>query len=83
MLHDVDSGEPHLRELGFQGADGAPSGNSCPLLPPELWQDIALHLHLCDLLTFGLVSKVCREATSMILRYPHVCGNRLVTVPNE
>jgi hypothetical protein len=53
------------------------------VLPVEIWQDIALHLHVHDLLTFGLVSKTCREVASMILQYPHVCGYRLVAIPKE
>ncbi|KAG1749708.1 uncharacterized protein EDB91DRAFT_1078724 [Suillus paluster] len=66
-----------------QGADNAPPNINCPSLPLELWQEIALHLHLSDLLTFGLVSKLCREAASMVLRYPHICGYRLVAIPKE
>jgi hypothetical protein len=38
-----------------QEADDVPLKISCPVLLPELWQDIALHLHVRDLLTFGLV----------------------------
>jgi len=67
-----------------QGADNTPPHNfSCPALPPELWQNIALHLHVRDLITFGLVSRGCREVAWMFLRYPHVCGYRLVGVPEE
>jgi len=67
-----------------QGADNTPPRNfSCPVLPPELWQIIALHLHVRDLIILGLVSRRCREVASMLLRYPHVCGYRLVGVPEE
>jgi len=67
-----------------QGADNTPSPNfSCPLLPPELWQNIALHLRVRDLITFGLVSRRCREVASMLLRFPHVCGYRLVGFSEE
>jgi hypothetical protein len=66
-----------------QEPDDAPPSVSCPVLPLELWQDIALHLHVRDLLTFGLVSRVCREAASVVLRYPHVCGFRLVATKEK
>ncbi|KAG1729435.1 hypothetical protein EDB19DRAFT_1856725 [Suillus lakei] len=56
---------------------------SCASLPPELWREIALHLGLQDVLTLGLVSKLCRETASMVLRYPDVCGRRLVAVSQE
>jgi hypothetical protein len=60
-----------------------PPSTSCSVLPVELWREIALHLHVHDLLAFGLVSKTCREVASMILHYPHVCGYRLVAIPKE
>ena len=67
-----------------QGADNTPPRNfSCPALPPELWQMIALHLHVRDLIMLGLVSRRCREVASMLLRYPHVCGYRLVGFSEE
>ncbi|OJA08442.1 hypothetical protein AZE42_06547 [Rhizopogon vesiculosus] len=66
-----------------QGADNVSPTIGCPMLPPELWQEVALNLHLPDLLTFGLVSKSCRELASIVLRYPHICGYRLVTVAKE
>ncbi|KAG1720514.1 hypothetical protein EDB19DRAFT_556829 [Suillus lakei] len=53
------------------------------LLPLELWQEIALHLDLQDVLTLGLVSKLCRGLVSMVLRYPHVRSYRLVAVSNN
>ncbi|KAG2122723.1 hypothetical protein DEU56DRAFT_70473 [Suillus clintonianus] len=68
-------------ELTQEGND-APNVN-CAALPSELWREIALHLDLQDVLTLGLISKLCREAASMVLRYPHVCGRRLVAVSKE
>ncbi|KAG2137914.1 hypothetical protein DEU56DRAFT_342827 [Suillus clintonianus] len=68
-------------ELAQEGND-APNVN-CAALPSELWREIALHLDLQDVLTLGLISKLCREAASMVLRYPHVCGHRLVAVSKE
>ncbi|KAG0701203.1 hypothetical protein DFH29DRAFT_852784 [Suillus ampliporus] len=66
-----------------EGANDAPPSVSCAVLPPELWQEIALYLGLQDILSLGLVSKLCREAASTTLRYPHVCGHRLVAVSKE
>ncbi|KAG0703387.1 hypothetical protein DFH29DRAFT_998535 [Suillus ampliporus] len=63
-------------------AGEAPSVN-CAVLPPELWLEIAFHLELQDVLTLGLVSKLCRGAASTALRYPHVLGHRLVAVSKE
>jgi len=64
------------------GADDEPE-ISCEALPFELWREIALHLHFRDLISFGLVSKLCREVASVILRHPHVGGYRLVAVPKQ
>ncbi|KAG2143669.1 hypothetical protein DEU56DRAFT_791867, partial [Suillus clintonianus] len=44
----------------------------------ELWQEIALHLDLTDVLALGMVSELCRQAPSMVLHYPHVSAHRLV-----
>jgi hypothetical protein len=64
-----------------QGTDHDNAPNiSCAMLPLEIWQEIAAHLYLHYLLAFGLVSKLCCGATSLVLRYPHVCGHRLVAV---
>ncbi|KAG1841413.1 hypothetical protein DFJ58DRAFT_844995 [Suillus subalutaceus] len=60
-----------------------PLGSICPMLPLELWQEIARYLHPFELVALGLVSRLCREAASMVLRYPHLCGHRLVAVPQE
>ncbi|OJA21361.1 hypothetical protein AZE42_10022 [Rhizopogon vesiculosus] len=65
------------------GADGTPHKAICTVLPLELWREVALHLELPDLLTFGLISKSCREVASMVLRYPHICGYRLVAAAKE
>ncbi|KAG2133554.1 uncharacterized protein EDB93DRAFT_1339961 [Suillus bovinus] len=43
-----------------QGVSGAPPSVSATL-PPEFWQMFALHFDLPDVLTLGLVSKLCRE----------------------
>ncbi|KAG0702691.1 hypothetical protein DFH29DRAFT_999085 [Suillus ampliporus] len=78
-----------LAHLGYRidptlfGTDDAPSNINCPFLPLELWQQIALYLHPSDLVTLGLVSKLCREAASMVLCYPFICGYCLVAVPKE
>jgi len=66
-----------------QKADDAPPRIGRAELPLELWREVALHLQLPDLFTFGLVSELCREAASMVLRYPHICGYRLVAVAEE
>ncbi|KAG1852451.1 hypothetical protein DFJ58DRAFT_791068 [Suillus subalutaceus] len=66
---------------GTNDGDDVPPNTICPPLPLELWKEIALHLHPFDLIAFGLVSTLCREAASMVLRYPHLCGCRLVAVP--
>lgn len=66
-----------------QGADDASPSIGCQMLPPELWWEVSLNLGLPDLLTFGLVSKSCRQVASMVLRYPHICGYRLVTAAKE
>lgn len=63
--------------------DGAPPSVNSAALPAELWQEIALYLDLQDVLILGLVSKLCREAASTVLRYPHVLGHRLVSVSKE
>ncbi|KAG2145821.1 hypothetical protein DEU56DRAFT_788215 [Suillus clintonianus] len=44
----------------------------------ELWQEIALHLDLTDVLALGMVSELCRQAASMVLHYPHVSAHCLV-----
>ncbi|KAG2142397.1 hypothetical protein DEU56DRAFT_733919 [Suillus clintonianus] len=82
----------HMRRLSYrktetlpaQGADGShdvPPNIIYPPLPLELWLEIARYLPRFDLITFGLVSKLCREAALVLLRYPHVYGYRLVAVP--
>ncbi|KAG1857069.1 hypothetical protein F4604DRAFT_1958391 [Suillus subluteus] len=68
---------------GANGSDDVSPNTICPSLPLELWKEIALHLRPFDLITFGLVSTLYREAASMVLRYPHLCGYRLVTVPKK
>ncbi|KAJ8583527.1 hypothetical protein M405DRAFT_884791 [Rhizopogon salebrosus TDB-379] len=83
IYHRYGIGESKERtedeKLLAQGTNDAPS-NVHVVLPTELWREIALHLRLPDLLTFGLVSQLFREVASMILRYPHICGFRLVAV---
>ena len=59
-----------------------PSTNR-PVLPVELWHEIGLYLHVYNLLSLGMVSRLCREAASAILRHPHICGFRLVATPKE
>ncbi|KAG1845505.1 hypothetical protein DFJ58DRAFT_706146 [Suillus subalutaceus] len=66
---------------GVDGSDDMPPNTLCPALPLELWKEIALHLHSLELIPFGLVSKLFREVASMILRYPHLGGYRLVAAP--
>ncbi|OAX34615.1 hypothetical protein K503DRAFT_430709 [Rhizopogon vinicolor AM-OR11-026] len=66
-----------------QGADEVPPHIGCTTLPFEIWEEIALNLHLYDVLAFGCASKLFREVASMVLRYPHVCGYRLVAVPTR
>ncbi|KAG2131243.1 uncharacterized protein EDB93DRAFT_1178620, partial [Suillus bovinus] len=66
-----------------RGISGAPPSISSTPLPLELWQEIAFYLDLQNVLTLGLVSKLCREVASMVLRYPHVLGHRLVAVSKE
>ncbi|KAG2139124.1 uncharacterized protein EDB93DRAFT_1164234 [Suillus bovinus] len=66
-----------------QGISSAPPSITSTTLPSELWQEIALYLDLQDVLTLGLVSKLCREVASIVLRYPHVLGHRLVGVSKE
>ncbi|KAG1736491.1 hypothetical protein EDB19DRAFT_1027162 [Suillus lakei] len=73
----------HQKSFAPEGTIDAPPSVSCAALPLELWQEIALHLDLQDVLTLGLVSKLCRESASMVLRYPHVRGYRLVAVSND
>ncbi|KAG2152711.1 hypothetical protein DEU56DRAFT_898325 [Suillus clintonianus] len=84
----------HLRHLSrqkketlpAQGADGshdAPPNIIYPPLPLELWLAIARYLPRFDLITFGLVSKLCQEAALVLLRYPHLFGYRLVSVPKK
>ncbi|KAG1889394.1 hypothetical protein F4604DRAFT_1568610 [Suillus subluteus] len=68
---------------GADSSDDVPSNITCPPLPPELWKEIALHLHPSELIPFGLVSKLFREVASTILRYPHLCGYRLVAAPRR
>ncbi|OJA10652.1 hypothetical protein AZE42_07274 [Rhizopogon vesiculosus] len=53
------------------------------VLPPEIWQEVALYLPLRDLLSFGMVSQLCRDVASMILRYPHIRGYRLIAVSKK
>ncbi|KAG1889246.1 hypothetical protein F4604DRAFT_1950204 [Suillus subluteus] len=55
----------------------------CPTLPLELWREIARYLRPFELIALGLVSRLCREAALMVLRYPHLCGYRLVAAPQE
>jgi hypothetical protein len=69
-------------KLLAQGTNDAPS-NVHAVLPPELWREVALHLRLPDLLNFGRVSQLFRKVASMILRYPHICGFRLVAVTEK
>ncbi|OJA16094.1 hypothetical protein AZE42_05648 [Rhizopogon vesiculosus] len=64
-------------------AEDTPTQTSRSVLPPELWREIAFNLHLHDLIAFGLVSKLCNAVASIVLRYPQICGYRLVGVPNE
>lgn len=78
-----NKGRTDIEKSLAQGADDASPSSGCPMLPPELWWEVALSLPLPDLLTFGLVSKSCRQVASMVLRYPHICGYRLVTVAKE
>ncbi|KAG1778970.1 hypothetical protein EV702DRAFT_966959 [Suillus placidus] len=66
-----------------QGVNDPPPSVNSAALPPELWQEIAFHLDLQDVLTLGLVSRLCREVASMVLRYPYVLGHRLVAVSEE
>ncbi|OAX34609.1 hypothetical protein K503DRAFT_724237 [Rhizopogon vinicolor AM-OR11-026] len=61
--------------------EGTPTMNG--VLPPELWQEVALYLRLRDLLSLGMVSQLCRDVASMILRRPHIRGHRLVVVSKE
>ncbi|KAG1729436.1 hypothetical protein EDB19DRAFT_1743456 [Suillus lakei] len=68
--------------LAQEGND-APCNVNCAALPAELWREIALHLDLQDVLTLGMVAKLCRGAASMVLHYPHVRGHRLVAVSKE
>ncbi|KAG2143599.1 hypothetical protein DEU56DRAFT_243096 [Suillus clintonianus] len=73
-----------LKTLPAPGADGShdvPPNIIYPPLPLELWLEIARYLPRFDLITFGLISKLCREAALVLLRYPHVFGYRLVAVP--
>ncbi|KAG2036173.1 hypothetical protein BDR03DRAFT_898754 [Suillus americanus] len=74
--------EESLRR-GTNGGDDVPPNTICSPLPLELWKEIALHLHPFNLIAFSLVSTLCREAASMVLRYPHLCGYRLVAVPKK
>jgi hypothetical protein len=46
-------------------AVSTPHSVSSTALPSELWQDIALYLHLQDLLILRLISKLYREAASI------------------
>ncbi|KAG2348168.1 hypothetical protein BDR05DRAFT_957889 [Suillus weaverae] len=71
------------KKLFVQEVNDAPPSVSSAALPLELWQEIAFHLDLQDVLTLGLVSRLCREVASMVLRYPHVLGHRLVAVSEE
>ncbi|KAG2745241.1 hypothetical protein P692DRAFT_2080257 [Suillus brevipes Sb2] len=66
-----------------QRINGAPPSVNSAALPVELWQEIALYLDLRDVLVLRLVSKLCRQAASSVLRYPHVLGHRLVAVSKE
>lgn len=66
-----------------QRINGAPPSVNSAALPVELWQEIALYLNLQGVLVLGLVSKLCRQAASSVLRYPHVLGHRLVAVSKE
>ncbi|KAG2121972.1 hypothetical protein DEU56DRAFT_864707 [Suillus clintonianus] len=72
------------KTLPAQGADSShdvPHNIIYPPLPLELWLEIARYLPRFDLITFGLVSKICREAALVLLRYPHIYGYRLVAIP--
>ncbi|OAX34613.1 hypothetical protein K503DRAFT_430660 [Rhizopogon vinicolor AM-OR11-026] len=77
--------ESDQEESLIQLAEDAPPYTSShhTVLPPELWREIALDLHLLDLLAFGSVSKLCRAVASIVLRFPHVGGYRLVAVPKD
>ncbi|KAG2152710.1 hypothetical protein DEU56DRAFT_691997, partial [Suillus clintonianus] len=66
-----------LPARGADGSDDVPPNIIYPPLPLELWLEIARYLPRFDLITFGLVSKLCREAALVLLRYPHVFGYRL------
>ncbi|KAG2057133.1 hypothetical protein BDR06DRAFT_220014 [Suillus hirtellus] len=66
---------------GVDGSNDVPPNVTRSPLPLELWKEIALYLDFSDLIPFGLVSKLFREVASMILRYPHTCGYRLVADP--
>ncbi|KAG2102582.1 hypothetical protein BD769DRAFT_1696530 [Suillus cothurnatus] len=81
MSMRIQPGEsPHQ---GANGGDDVPPNTICPPLPVELWEEIALHLEPLDLIAFGLVSTLCREAASMVLRYPHLYDYRLVDVSQK
>ncbi|KAG2346517.1 hypothetical protein BDR05DRAFT_862925, partial [Suillus weaverae] len=59
------------------GSDDLPLSTICPTLPLELWREIARYLNPFELLVLGMVSRLCRGAVLMVLRYPHLCGYRL------
>ncbi|KAG1780074.1 hypothetical protein EV702DRAFT_1084599 [Suillus placidus] len=65
------------------GSDNMPLSTICPTLPLELWREIARYLNPSELLVLGMVSRLCRGAVLMVLRYPHLCGYRLVAAPQE
>lgn len=77
----------HLKESLVQRADRSddmPPTTICPTLPLELWREIACYLtHPFHLIVLGLVSRLCRQAVSMVLRCTHLCGYRLVSAPQE
>ncbi|KAG2030746.1 hypothetical protein BDR03DRAFT_877571 [Suillus americanus] len=64
-------------------SDDVPLGTICPALPLELWREIACYLCPFELIALGLASRLCREAALMVLRHPHLCGYRLVAVPQK
>lgn len=68
---------------GVNSSDDVPLSTICPTLPLEVWREIAQYLRPIDLVTLGLVSRLCREAALTGLRYPHLCGYRLVAAPQE
>ena len=79
------AGRTRSKQLLTQGDDDPPPANALrrAALPCELWREVALHLRFYDLMHFGFVSKLFREVASMVFRYPHVSGYRLLATPAE